>query len=87
MEKNILSTEGTGLVNESRFAIRQLNKSWEAIIENLDKYVFFANWKSGKPLPFAFNNVDLLSVCDINGFLKDPDTSLFMLVAQEEVEA
>lgn len=79
--------ENMDLVYKGNFTIVQLKKSWDSIIENIDEWVFFACFRSGKPLPFAFNNVDLLSVCDINGFLKDPDTSLFMLVAQEEVEA
>lgn len=77
--------ENMDLVYKSNFTIVQLKKSWESIIMNVDEWLFFACFRSGNS-SFAFHSVDLLRTCDINCFLKDPDTSLFMLVAQEEVE-
>lgn len=79
MGKNILYTEAIGLVNRSDFAVMQLEKSWAAIFENLNEWVFFVCWKSDGVPRFTFHNVDDFCVREINEFLKDPDTSLFML--------
>ena len=87
MDETTLNMAGIGSENKSNFDIVQLNKSWGSIIGNSDKLLFFAIWRAGRTLSVTFHGVDMLRVSDINGYLKDPDTSLFMLVAREEVEA
>lgn len=79
MEKNTLNMEDIGLVNRSNFAVIQLEKSWASVLENIDEWIFFVCYGSEGASRFMFRNVDDLYMRDVDKFLRDPDTSLFML--------